>query len=164
MTGTPWIRLVSEAIAAAAAVTLLMVAAARYALPAAPPPVTAVGARLEASVGIDFRAGARTVVLFLQSDCRFCRESTPFYQRLTARDTAGVQIVVAAPAADAGMRRYLSTHEIEPDALVYVEQGELPVFATPTVLAVDPTGLVTHAWTGRLDAEQETNVLRVLFG
>lgn len=38
------------------------------------------------------------------------------------------------------------------------------MFATPTVLAADPTGLVTHAWTGRLDAEQEANVLRVLFG
>lgn len=164
MAATSWMRLVGEAFAVAAGVVLVVAAGARYLSPGAPAASAAEGARLERSVGIDFRAADRTVILFLQSDCRFCRVSTPFYRRLTVRDTTGVQIVVAAPAVDAGMRRYLTAHAIEPDAVIYVEQGELPVSATPTVLAVDSDGRVTHAWAGWLDAGQEADVLSVLFG
>lgn len=53
---------------------------------------------------------------------------------------------------------------IDPDAVVFVEGGVLPVSGTPTLLLVDSEGLVTHAWIGLLDAGREADVIEALFG
>ena len=75
-------------------VVVLGVLGIRYLAPVpAPTPV-----RLDASVGVDFAAGAPTLIMALSEDCVFCRESMPFYRRLLEQDTDTVQIVVAGPA------------------------------------------------------------------
>ena len=163
MNGTIWIRLAGEAVLAAGVIVLVIVAGARFVSPTEPATVSARGMRLGPAVGIVFPASAQTAILFLQSDCRFCRESMSFYRRLTTRDAPAVRIVVAAPAVDTGVRRLLASHAVEPDAVVYVEQGELPVKGTPTVLVADSNGVVTHSWLGRLDATGEAEVERALF-
>ena len=87
-----------------------------------------------------------------------------FYRQLASTNAVGVRIVVAASAADAGIRRYLVSENLEPDAVVFTEEGELPVFGTPTVLVVDDKGVVMRSWVGRLDAAGEADVMRVLSG
>lgn len=163
MTTKASVRLVGEAVGVAVVAVLMLMIGARSLLPASTTPA-AVDVRLDASVGIDFATGSRTVILFVQSSCAFCRESASFYRRLLAHRTTDVRVVVAAPAVDAGLRTYLVSQEIEPDAVVYVEQSELPVSATPTLLVVDPDGVITHAWIGLLDTEREADVLDVVFG
>ena len=144
------------------AIAFVVVVGVRWsAWTSSPPPV---GMSLGASIGVDFAAGRSTLVLFLQSGCRFCRESMGFYRRLMARDTADVQIIVAAPARDAGLRPYLLEEGVEPDGIVYVDQGELPVVATPTLLVIEPDGRVSRSWVGRLDDEGEGEVFAALFG
>lgn len=86
-----------------------------------------------------------------------------FYRRVAASATTDVQVVVAAPPDDTGIHERLEAESLEPDALVIVERGVLPVSGTPTLLLVDNEGLVTHAWIGRLDADGEADVLNVLF-
>lgn len=142
---------------------LVLVIGARSLSPLMTTP-SAIDVRLDASVGIDFATGSRTVILFVQSSCSFCRESTSFYRRLLAHRTTDVRVVVAAPAVDAGLRTFLVSQAIEPDAVVYIEQDELPVSATPTLLMTDPDGVITHAWIGLLDTEQEADVLDIVFG
>lgn len=164
MTMKASVRFVSEAAGIAVIAVLMVVIGVRYLSPAPTTQPAAVGVRLEASVGIDFAAGSRTVILFLQASCPFCRESAPFYRRLLTRRTTDVRVVVAAPAVDAGLRAYLVLQAIEPDAVVYVERDELPVSATPTLLVVGPDGVVTNSWIGLLDAEQEADVLNAVFG
>ena len=100
----------------------------------------------------------------LQSECGYCQQSIPFYRRLLEHDTADVQIVVAAPPHDTGIEDYLASEWVNPDAVVFVEGGVLPVSGTPTLLLVDSEGLVTHAWIGLLDAGREAEVIDALFG
>lgn len=123
------------------------------------------GLQLEgAALGVDF-TDRTTLIMALQSDCGYCRESMPFYRRLLTQDRAGgVQVVVAAPARDTGISDYLASEGVTPDAVVLDRAGELPVSGTPTLLVVDSDGVVTHSWIGLLDAERESEVLGVLFG
>ena len=100
----------------------------------------------------------------LDSGCIFCRESMAFYRRVATRDAPDVRVVVAASPDDTGIREYLKAEDLEPDALVVIERGVLPVSGTPTLLLVDSEGVVTHAWIGRLDADGEADVFNALVG
>lgn len=129
------------------------------------PGAQAVGERLDSvTVGIDFGAGAKTLVMALDSDCVFCQQSMPFYRRLLEADRADTQIVVATSPDDRAIIDYLATERVNPDTVVFVEPGTLPVPGTPTLLLVDDQGLITHAWVGLLDDYREAEVISSIFG
>lgn len=122
--------------------------------PEAPAPARIDGA----AIGVDFAAASRTLLMVIQSDCHFCEQSRPFYGHLPrGGDT---QIVIAAPLGDTDIESY--RHLIEPDEVVFVEPGVLPVRGTPTLLLVDSEGRVDAAWIGLLDSRREAEVLEVL--
>lgn len=116
------------------------------------------------ALGVDFTVSSKTLIMALRSDCGFCQESMPFYRQLLAHDRDGLQVVVASPIGDTKIHNYLDSERVMPDDVVFVAAGILPVSGTPTLLAVDSEGLVTHSWLGLLDAEREADVLDVLFG
>ena len=129
-----------------------------------PDPMDAVNVQLDAeSVGVDFASSPRTLIMALHSECAFCLESMPFYRRVTNR-MSDSQIVVAAMWDDTNVGQYLAQHKVVPDALVHVDAETLPVSGTPTLLMVDATGLVTHAWVGMLTPDLEADVLRAVLG
>ena len=153
----------ADAITVVVGVAVLAALGARYL--SSGPVAPGVGERLDPSVGIDVAAGSQALVLALQSNCQFCQESMPFYRRvLVERNSGELQIVVAAPSHDVGIGEYLAQEGLHPDDVVFVERGQVPVAGTPTLLVVDASGMVTHAWIGRLDADQEAEVMSVLFG
>ena len=101
----------------------------------------------------------------LHSECRFCTASLPFYRRLLdARGNAPVQVVVAASAQDTAIHDYLDDGGVQPDRVVTVEAGALPLPATPALFLVDRAGVVTDAWIGQLGGARETAVLDTLYG
>lgn len=143
----------------------LIVIGARFVTPPASSVEIADNVRLDAeATGIDFSVESKTLLMVLRSDCGFCQESMPFYRRLLERDTSNVQVIVAAPPYDAGIGDYLASEEVNPDSVVFVNAGVLPVSGTPTLLVVDAEGLVTHAWVGLLNADREEEVFNALFG
>lgn len=160
-----WLPLVADCVTIAVGVVVLGIFGARYFdFPPSPENVEAVDVRLDATtVGVEWSAAAKTLIMALDSECVFCQESMSFYRRVAASATTDVQVVVAAPPDDTGIHERLEAESLEPDALVIVERGVLPVSGTPTLLLVDNEGLVTHAWIGRLDADGEADVLNVLF-
>lgn len=142
----------------AVAVVILGVIGGRF-IPNDRAPVTVADAMIDGqAAGIDFGAAERTLIMVLQSDCTFCERSAPFYRRLP-RD-ADAQIVIAAPVGDTDIESYREL--IEPDEVVFVEPGLLPVSGTPTLLLVDSEGRVDAAWIGLLDSEREAEVLDAL--
>ena len=158
-------RTAADAITIVVGVAVLAALGVHYLSPRSMAPVSlGVGTQLKPSVGIDTAAASRTLILSLQSDCQYCRDSMPFYRRLMARNETDLQVVVAAPPHDTGIGEYLASEAVHPDAVVFVERGQLPLLATPTLFVVDASGTVTHAWLGRLDADREADVLSVLFG
>ena len=116
--------------------------------------------------GIEFAAASYTLILVVQQECPTCAASMPFYRRITDRANGDVQVVVAAPARNVGIRRYLGAHGVEPDSIVLLgpEGNEaLPVSMTPTLLLTDSSGRVLHAWVGKLSREAEEDLLVGLF-
>ena len=157
-------RTAADAVTIVVGLAVLVALSVHYLTPRPDMPMPGVGVQLDgSSVGVDFTVGAPTLIMALSEDCIFCQESMPFYRRLTALDTARVQIVVAAPPHESGMAAYLASEGVTLDALI-VNTGALPVRGTPALLVVDTEGLVTHAWMGMLDSDREAEVLRVLFG
>ena len=119
------------------------------------------------TTGIEFAAASHTLVLVVQQECPACAASMPFYRRITDRVDGDVQVVVAAPARNVGIRDYLGAHGVEPDSIVLLGpegNGALPVSMTPTLLLTDSSGRVLHAWVGKLSGETEEDLLVGLFG
>lgn len=110
------------------------------------------------------RASA-TVVLVMKSSCRFCTASMPFYDRLAAfarerQASRPLQLVAVSTESREVTTAYLREHGVALPAVESVSEGHIKAPATPTVLLVDPMGVVRNVWVGRLDAAQEAEVLR----
>ena len=142
-------------------VALGVIGARVFDSPASVAPAGPSEVQLDASaIGIDFSAADRTFVMVIQSDCPYCEESLAFYEGLPR--SAAVQVVIAAPAGDAEIEKYRAA--IEPDSVVFVEPGVMPVSSTPTLLLADRRGIVESAWVGLLDASREEQVMSAVFG
>ena len=113
-----------------------------------------------AAVGVDFTAASRTLMMVVQSDCRYCEQSKPFYERLPR--SGDLQVIIAAPPGDLGIDSYREL--VRPDDIVFVGPGELPVSATPTLLLVNGEGVVESAWIGLLNGQREAEVIEALSG
>jgi hypothetical protein len=129
--------------------------------PAAVGPVTPyeAGARIAGieSVGL---GDSRTLVLVLNTKCKFCAASLPFYQQLASLPQMNghrTRLVVLATDDQLAMTGYLKAHQIRVDGVFLLAQFKMPeVQATPSVIIVDAKGAVVASWTGLLTtAEQE---------
>jgi len=149
-------------IAAAALVGATLVrdhlAPRRLSLPETPPP----GTKLRLP-GHEW--STRSIVLVLESRCRICTESAPFYRRLVkAAEEQGVQLVAALPQASADARGYLRGLDIAIDDVLQIAPAVIGVQGMPTLIAVDRHGLVKQVWRGRLAPAEEAAVLASLRG
>ncbi len=110
-----------------------------------------VGDPLPGLAGLDPRAAERTVVLALNSRCRFCTESMPVYRELVrGREPGRVRVVAHSAEPEAQFRAYLAAQSLAVDVVLGPDSGRLPVHATPTALVVDRSGIVERIVTGRL--------------
>ena len=108
---------------------------------------------------------ARTAVLVLRSTCIFCTESMPFYRQLSEfRSPERFALVVLSPEPDEVTRRYLASHSLLVDAARRHTGAEIPTRATPTLVLVDRTGRVEKSWLGKLNSDQQEELLRRLQG
>lgn len=156
-------ELVSNIAIIVVALVLGVVVVKRFLLsPQAPAPVKPIAAGTKMVLpDMEWAKSRQTLLVVLAPGCRFCSESVPFYQRL-AKEALGrsdVQLVAVLPQSPAEGRKYLDDLNV---AIQQVKQAELPsiqVTGTPTLILVDSQGIVTHAWIGKLPAEQEEEVL-----
>lgn len=148
------------------AVLLGVVLVRRYLLPASPPPSPAAAARIKPGTrlsvpGVDWGGSRQTLLLVLSTDCRYCTESAPFYQRL-AREKAGradVRLLAVLPQSVEESRKYLGEHGVAADDVRQTAPKELGVAGTPTLVLVDQTGAVVESWVGRLPPAKEDEVV-----
>jgi hypothetical protein len=150
------------------ALALGAVVVRRYLLPAsqpaqiATPRVVKAGTKLSME-GVDWAKNERTLVLALSTDCRFCTESSPFYQLLAQkRSGAHVKLVAVLPQDSGDSQKYLRDLGITVDDVKQGKPGSIGVSATPTLIMIDGNGIVTKSWLGKLPAEEEAEVLALL--
>ena len=129
-----------------------------------PPPIYAIGESVGAVVGVDFRESPETLLMVLREECRYCKESVPFYQQLSAaeKDSRRIRMVVASTDAQASMSAYLQSNKVQVDRVVTVAPDSLKVPGTPCLLLVDSAGKVKKVWRGKLSVAQEREVFSVL--
>jgi thioredoxin-related protein len=102
------------------------------------------------------------MILALQTRCKFCAESAPFYKQVadkTSKQSALHLVAVFPQEADAA-KAFLDSLGVSVRDIRQAPLNALGVSGTPTILLLDNTGLITEAWLGRLDPEREAEVLR----
>lgn len=141
----------------------------RYLLPGPQPEPIATDRQIKAGTklsleGIDWAKNERTLLLALSTDCRFCTESAPFYQRLIQERTRGtnLKLVAVLPQELTESNKYLRDNGIIVDEVKQARPSMIGVAGTPTLIIVDGAGMVTKSWVGKLPAEKEAEVLKSL--
>ncbi len=116
----------------------------------------------QALPGVDWAANKRTLVLALSTQCHFCTESAPFFQRIQKETAKGLKMVAVLPQPAEESRKYLQGEGVQVDDVKQARLSAIGVSGTPTLLLVDNSGKVADVWQGKLPAEQEGQVLTVL--
>lgn len=111
--------------------------------------------------GVEWGKNERTLLLVLSTSCRFCTESSPFYQRLAQEKAkkGGVGLVAVLPQSVGESRKYLNDLGVSVDDIKQAELDAVQVRGTPTLIMADRTGTVVESWVGKLPAEAEGEVL-----
>lgn len=149
----------------AVALLLGVVLVKRYLLPSAPPePPRAEqlkpGTKL-ALADVNWAQNKKTLVMVLSTNCHFCTESAPFYQRL-AREKSGredVRLLAVLPQSVEESQKYLSANGVSVSDVRQANPGAVGVRGTPTLIIVDSSGAVVDSWVGKLPPEKEEEVL-----
>jgi hypothetical protein len=112
-------------------------------------------------LGVDWKKNRRTLVLAISTTCHFCKDSVPFYQKLGATGT-DVKMVAVLPQPVTEAQQYLGGAGVRVDEVRQVSLNTLGVRGTPTLLLVNDVGVVTDVWVGKLQPDQEAQVLTAL--
>lgn len=120
---------------------------------------------LRGIAGIQWRqAHSETFVLFLSETCAYCEQSARFYQKLARQiennPSRRLIIVSADPASK--MEVWARKHDIASGTVVQADPRLLMrvgLFATPTFVIADSSGVPRATWYGQLQPEEEAAVL-----
>lgn len=117
------------------------------------------GTKLPPLEGVSYDRSAVTVAVVLQSQCRFCAASMPFYQQLAKlRAASRFQLVAASGESIQTTADYLKQRGVEVDAVATLKGHEIPTTGTPTLVLIGKDGVVIDSWLGQLSASQEAEV------
>jgi len=111
--------------------------------------------------GVDWKATGRTLVMALSTQCHFCSESAPFYQRVAQEraKTGNLRLLAVLPQSVSESQNYLKTLGVTVDDVKQLRLDSIGVSGTPTLLMANGEGIVTDSWRGQLSAEKEVEVL-----
>jgi thioredoxin-related protein len=114
--------------------------------------------------GVDWSKKDSHLVLVLQKGCHFCSESAPFYRRLVEglANRTDLELIAALPQNAADAQQYLNEIQVPVVEVRQANMATIKVYATPTILLVDKTGMVTDLWRGKLQPDKELEVLNRL--
>ena len=117
--------------------------------------------------GMEWGRSDKTLLLVLSTQCHFCTESAPFYQRL-AREQSRVgraRLVAVLPQSVAEAQKYLGEHGIAVDEVRQLSPDAVGAAGTPTLIMLDSAGSVVESWVGKLPPDKESEVItRLLAG
>ena len=122
----------------------------------------AVGRKLNLE-NVDFSQQSKTVLLALQTGCRFCNESIPFYKRMLEKTKGqNIKFIAYFPTKVEN-----STNHLAELGITEMEVRQAPISAlepsgTPTLIITDTKGEITDFWIGKLPPEKEAEVISKL--
>jgi len=112
---------------------------------------------------IDWTKSDKTLILYISSTCKFCSASGPFYQKLVNDEAAkGIHFVAVMPQSVNEGHQYLNKLGVRIDDVYEASLETIGVRATPTLLLVNKSGVVTDSWVGQLQPDREDQVISKL--
>lgn len=116
--------------------------------------------------GVEWGKNERTLLLVLSTSCRYCTESSPFYQRLAQEKAkkGGVGLIAVLPQSVGDSQKYLNDLGVPVDDVKQAGLDAVQVRGTPTLIVADRAGAVVESWVGKLPAEKEVEVLDRFLG
>ena len=148
----------------------LSAAAVQYVLTsrsaAAPVKGAVVAKGIKVTLPADPRGAATpSVLLVLNSQCRFCTQSMPFYGRLAQLKSVKdgrVRLSAISLEPPGTLERYLATHNLRVASVIPIAQTGFNVNGTPGLVLAASDGVVIDSWDGWLNPEQEQDVVRAI--
>lgn len=127
-----------------------------------PPPQTParwqVGDLVDIAKGIDFSTSPSTLLMFIQSSCKYCTESMELYRTLAKQPRTTRLIAVGSEPADS-LVEYLRRHDVVVDEVKSVSTTDWRVTGTPTLLLVGRDQKVRGVWIGKVDEKRSSAVV-----
>jgi hypothetical protein len=110
------------------------------------------GQHLAPIPGISYGKAPRTLLIALNTNCGFCTESVPFYNRLAEAQRVGnslIRIVAVFPNSEKEVQQYPHLHGLALSSKAAVDLRSLNVVGTPTMLLLDQNGNIVDFWLGK---------------
>ena len=109
---------------------------------------------------INWEKNDKTLVLYLNSECRYCTESMPFYKNLAeVSKEKNINTIVASNDLLETSKKYLKKHDVNFQEVRQASLDSIGVHGTPTLLLVNKQGEVSNFWVGKLNSSREQEVL-----
>jgi rhodanese-related sulfurtransferase len=104
---------------------------------------------------------AKTLLLAIAPGCDFCATSAPFYRVLSKEvaQNSRLRLIALLPESAGPDGGFLDSISIPRDRVRMVSLKSLGIEGTPTLILVDANGIATKSWVGKLNPEQEAEVL-----
>ena len=114
---------------------------------------------------VDYRSSEQTLLIALNTNCSYCRESLPLYRKLLDTERQGsksLHIVALFPNSPGEVAKYLKENQLVIDTVAGVDFGSLRISGTPTMILVNNSGEVKDFWTGKLEDSEAVEFVRSL--
>ena len=119
--------------------------------------------KLSGDASADKQSAQATLVLALSTNCHFCQESVPFYQKLAvfknSSPARALQLATVMSEPKEEIEAYLKKHGIAADAVFSMPVSQIGVKGTPTLLLLDGQNKLIESWVGKLNSQEESEVV-----
>jgi peroxiredoxin len=124
-----------------------------------------IGDRIRDTPDVKLSSVRASILLLTRSDCKYCTESMPAFQKISAEGRrVGFRVVAAASReSPTTNRQYLDSYNVPIDAAVAASTIGVGG-PTPLLLIVDRTGTIRGAWLGLMNETREREVLAAIAG
>ena len=114
---------------------------------------------------VDYRSSNQTLLIVLNTDCSYCRESLPLFRNLSnaqPQDSKALHIVALFPNKESQVAQYVKENHFPVETVSEVDLSKLGVSGTPTMILVNDRGEVRDFWLGKLENSEAEEVFRAL--
>ena len=115
---------------------------------------------------VDYKSSENTLLLFLNTECEYCRASLPFYQQLIEEQRArgeNTHIVSVFPNSNEEAALYTKRNQLSVDVVAGIDFNDLSLTGTPTMVLLDRAGVVKNFWVGKIPEKEEAQIINSLF-
>lgn len=115
--------------------------------------------------GVDYSHAPQTLLIAMNTECGYCKESIPFYQQLVSNRTEqnkNTKLIAIFPEGQDAVQQYLEENQLEIESISSADFKALNLAGTPTMVLLDSSGKVIDFWVGKIPKEAEPQVRQAL--